>query len=310
MPRFSVIIPVYNRADLVERTLASVYAQTFTDFEIIAVDDGSRDNSLEVLRRHEPRIRIVAQQNMGLGAARNAGARVATGEYILPLDSDDLWFPWTLKTLDLGLREHADPAWIVGTYAAFAQESELEVHTCVEGSVRTRAYDDYLRSHYGGGPIACGTVAIRRDAYAAAGGFTELRVNCEDTDMWLKMGATRGYVRIESPVILGVRRGLVSMVSNYAHSLKGLEFVVSQERSGAYPGGAERAWERRDVIAAHHRSFCMTALLGGDFAVSGATFRKSLGWNLRLGRVRFLVAFPLMWLARRMRSAQTSRSPS
>ena len=93
MPMVSVIIPTYNRADLVSETIDSVLAQSYRDFEVIVVDDGSTDASGEVLARYGEQIRVVLQENAGEAVARNAGIRVASGEYVGFLDSDDIWLP-------------------------------------------------------------------------------------------------------------------------------------------------------------------------------------------------------------------------
>lgn len=93
-PRFSIVIPTYNRADSVLDTLQSCFEQTCSDLEVIVVDDGSTDNTVEVLQAVEdPRLVIVQQQNAGPAAARNHGMRRATGNYIAFLDSDDCWYP-------------------------------------------------------------------------------------------------------------------------------------------------------------------------------------------------------------------------
>src|SRR6516164_2276083 len=97
MPRVDVVIPVYNSAATVAESVESALGQTFTDFEIIAVDDGSTDTSAEVLSRYGARIRVLAQSNRGLSAARNAGVRLGTAEYVAFLDADDIWEPEMLK---------------------------------------------------------------------------------------------------------------------------------------------------------------------------------------------------------------------
>src|SRR5574337_278681 len=94
---FSIVIPTYNRVDLLARTLDSVWRQLFTDFEVVVVDDGSSDGTQAYLRSLGDRIRVVQQANSGPGAARNAGIRTARGKYVALLDSDDLWLPWTLS---------------------------------------------------------------------------------------------------------------------------------------------------------------------------------------------------------------------
>lgn len=93
----SVIIPAYNRADIVGETIESVLAQTYPKFEVIIIDDGSTDNTREVVRRYsDPRIRYFYKANSGLSAARNSGLDSARGEFIAFLDSDDIWHPWKL----------------------------------------------------------------------------------------------------------------------------------------------------------------------------------------------------------------------
>src|SRR5947209_429690 len=98
MSLFSVVIPTYNRAAYLRQTLASVLTQECQDFEIIVVDDGSTDATPVVLESFGGKLRVFHQKNQGPGAARNLGASNAGGEYIAFLDSDDVWFPWTLST--------------------------------------------------------------------------------------------------------------------------------------------------------------------------------------------------------------------
>ncbi|NOS80980.1 MAG: glycosyltransferase family 2 protein [Nitrospira sp.] len=93
MPKISIIIPTYNRALFVTEAIDSVMAQTFRDYEVIVVDDGSTDNTKDVLLRYGERIRYIYQSNSGVGAARNAGVRCAVGEWLAFLDSDDIWLP-------------------------------------------------------------------------------------------------------------------------------------------------------------------------------------------------------------------------
>jgi len=100
MPKISVIIPLYNKGFIISETLDSVLAQTFTDFEVVIVNDGSTDNSFEIVSRFsDERIKLFQQQNKGAAAARNLGIEKATGELIAFLDADDYWYPNHLDEL-------------------------------------------------------------------------------------------------------------------------------------------------------------------------------------------------------------------
>ncbi len=108
-PRFSVVIPTYNRADSVLQTINSCFEQTFEDFEIIVIDDGSSDSTVAVLAACEdPRLVVVSQDNAGPAAARNHGMRVAKGQFIAFLDSDDSWYPEFLDSVNTLLHETGD----------------------------------------------------------------------------------------------------------------------------------------------------------------------------------------------------------
>ena len=99
-PRVTVIIPAYNAAGSIVETLQTVSAQTFTDLEILVVDDGSKDNTVEVVEdyaRLEPRLRLIRQVNGGVAAARNTGIQHASSAYIAPVDADDLWHPTRIE---------------------------------------------------------------------------------------------------------------------------------------------------------------------------------------------------------------------
>ena len=101
MPKFSVVISVYNKEKYIADTLKSVLAQTFTDFEVVILNDGSTDNSeAEILKFNDPRIRYFSQENKGASAARNFTVQQAKTEYIALMDADDYWYPFYLAEQD------------------------------------------------------------------------------------------------------------------------------------------------------------------------------------------------------------------
>ena len=93
MPRVSVVVPAFNAGQYLAETLASVTASTFTDYEIVVIDDGSSDNTAAIAERFAPRARLIRQSNRGMSASRNTGIESSDSEFIALLDSDDLWHP-------------------------------------------------------------------------------------------------------------------------------------------------------------------------------------------------------------------------
>lgn len=106
MPKFSIIIPVYNVEKYIEKCLESVMTQSYQDFEVIVVNDGTKDNSIEKIKKYP--VKIITQKNKGLSAARNKGAQHATGEYLIFLDSDDYWEKDLLKEINKSLKNNPD----------------------------------------------------------------------------------------------------------------------------------------------------------------------------------------------------------
>ena len=182
---FSVVIPTYNRLSLLPRTLEFVWRQRFTDYEVILVDDGSTDGTQEYLRGIGNKVRTINQANLGPGAARNVGAREAKGEYVAFLDSDDLWFPWTLDVFARAIQEHRRPHLLGGKFIEFTERTELLAVR--EESYETTWFVDYIASSRYPYYVGSGTCILRREAFAGVT-FLEDRLNAEDHDLILQMG--------------------------------------------------------------------------------------------------------------------------
>ena len=144
-PRVSVVIPTYNRAGCLPRAIDSVLAQTFDDYEIIVIDDGSSDNTSEVLAAYGDRVCVVKQVNQGVSAARNHGIRVARGEFVAFLDSDDEWLPRKLEAQVQYLNSHSDVGFAGclgycreedGTFFSFDENDRPEYEVYRSGSVK------------------------------------------------------------------------------------------------------------------------------------------------------------------------------
>lgn len=106
MPKYSIIIPVYNVEKYIKKCLDSVFSQTDKDFEVIVVNDGTKDNSMDIVKKYD--VKIINQKNQGLSAARNRGVKEAVGDYLIFLDSDDYWEKNILKELSKSLKNNPD----------------------------------------------------------------------------------------------------------------------------------------------------------------------------------------------------------
>lgn len=298
-PLFSVVIPSYNRASLIGATLRSVLAQRFTDYEIIVADDGSTDGTPEVAAAVDPRVRVLTQTNQGPGAARNLAVKHATGRYIALLDSDDVWFPWTLEVYARIIREAGEPALISGLMAFFNEESDVvEVR---EAAPRWLSFRDYFDSSHRIVLVGSGMVVIRRDEYLSVGGFTELFINYEDLDMGMRLGASRGFVEVLDPPTVDIRLHSGSVTRNVRRTLEGALYVIRQERDGAYPGGAARRCERRVILSQLLRPASFSGLTRDTDcrAMAWSIYRQTFGWNLALLRLRYLLGFPIKAILKR-----------
>jgi glycosyltransferase involved in cell wall biosynthesis len=301
MPTFSVIIPTHNRLPLLEETLDSVWGQTFTDYEVIVVDNGSSDGTLDFLRGLEERVQLIAQANLGAGAGRNVGARHARGEYLAFLDSDDLWFPWTLACFAELIRQCDRPAIVAGKVLDFCDESELDVVR--ETPLQMHRFTDYFTSHASNYFVGAGMSVLRRDEFLKTSGYTDQPINSEDHDLVLRLGNARGFVQITLPITLGWRRHKGGATSNMSRSVAGNLYLIDQEYRGVYPGGDARRSARRKIITRHVRPTALACLRAGRPRDAWALYRATFAWHIHLGRLRFLAAFPLLATISHFRSS-------
>jgi glycosyltransferase involved in cell wall biosynthesis len=200
MPYFSVIIPVYNRYRPVKEAVDSVLAQTFTDYELIVVDDGSTDDTPRVAEEYGERIRCLRQENRGVSAARNAGVAASSAPWLAFLDSDDRWLPEKLARQARFIRENpgisimqTDETWI----RRGRRVNPRNRHLKREGHIFLDSLELCL--------ISPSAAIMSRECFDRYGPFDEDLPACEDYDLWLRVTA-RERVGL-APERLVVRHG-------------------------------------------------------------------------------------------------------
>lgn len=230
----SVVIPCFDQAGFLEEAIESVLAQTYPHFEAIVVDDGSSDNTVEVAGRH-PGVRLVRQQNRGLPAARNAGLRESSGDFVTFLDADDRLKPHALEIGLRTLREHPECALVSG-------QVELTRH---DGSLLRAAQHRIVdRDHYrmllqGNDILSHATVMYRRQALEAVGGFDEKLAACEDYDLYLRL-AQRFPFFTHDECVAEYRRHGGNMHRDPARMLTAALAALRKQRRAARRSAADR----------------------------------------------------------------------
>jgi GT2 family glycosyltransferase len=184
----SIVVPCYNSAATLCDTLESVINQVYADWEVIVVDDGSRDDSLRVILTYvskDKRIRHVTQANQGLGAARNAGLRLATGEFVIFLDADDVLLPEMIERT-LARAKHSDAPDLVHCGWICTDATMRNVSWTVPGC----AASDYFAKLAHGNLFPCHAVLLRRSVLEESGEFDTGLRHCHDWDLWVRVART------------------------------------------------------------------------------------------------------------------------
>lgn len=211
MPVISVIIPAYNAEKTILETIESIRVQTFQEFEIIVIDDGSKDKTLETVKSiPDSRIKIFSYPNGGVSVARNRGIEHSTGDFLSFIDNDDLWTPEKLEAqLAVLLNDSDVDAVYSWTVNMFDDGQSISFGKASEPTVQGNIYPDLLVSSF----IGSGSnILIRRKVADTIGGFNP-DLNCSDWDFYLRVSAEFRFAVVPKPQIL-YRRTSSSMSSN------------------------------------------------------------------------------------------------
>ncbi len=220
-PAISVVIPTFNRAMLALQAVQSVFAQTFSDYEVIVVDDGSTDNTKDVLAAFTsaPNFSYQHQPNSGRSSARNHGIKLARGEFMMFLDSDDMLFPDALANLYQAARQTTSGL-ILGQ-AQFIDEYEMKL-SLLEPTAKARrggmTYPFLISERY---VLLQGAFVVRAACLHKIGGFDRALEPCEDYDFCLRAALECRMTYVETPVLkCRVHGGNTDMTEIYEAGLK------------------------------------------------------------------------------------------
>ena len=283
-PAISVIIPVFNRAYCLPATLQSVLAQTFTDFEIVIVDDGSTDDSVAVAQSFGSRVRVISQKNAGAGAARNNGIKAAQGRWLAFQDSDDLWPPQKLERQLRILQQHGG-SWCA-SIAVDEQGKKLydlqhlpaeEIEPSLRFFSTTAATAASLETH----PYLQ-SMLVEKTLVETAGLFAEDLMVAEDTEFFFRLAQLSGFYFLDEPLAVVTQTTADSLTRN-------IDPKIREQRFDSYALAMERIWQRlvlqnsplKKPARAHLNYYyrlqrAELACVAGDFALARSCARKSL----------------------------------
>ncbi len=215
--KFSIVIAVFNKEKYIAETLKSVLSQTFTDFEVVILNDGSTDNSeAEILKFKDPRIRYFSQENKGAAAARNAAIGKAMSDNIALLDADDYWYPYYLEEQNRLLNKFPNQ-FIFATAAETKRNGKIFQNSY---SIKTIENDaalvDYFEASQLDSILHSSSVVIKRNVFDEVGWYNPKIISGEDTDLYVRIGLK--YKVVFSPRVCATyivrKSGLFQSVRN------------------------------------------------------------------------------------------------
>ena len=301
MSQFSVVIPLYNKAPYVGKTVESVLVQTFGDYELIIVDNGSTDGSTDIVTRFEDaRIQIHRlEENVGVSNARNKGVSLSTSPYIIFLDADDWWEPTFLEEI-AGLIERHPGAGIYGTGYWIVKNGKKRLAPIgveegfTEGEINyCQVYAKTLCM-----PLTSITVAIPRAVFDETGGFKPHLKLGEDFDLWIRIALKHKVVFLNKPLsnynqdVDVTYRGTHHLRDPKEHMLWNLEYLESEEKTNS---------DYKQLIDNLRTYGLMPYLLTTQYRSAARKELNKVDWNLQSKATRRLYKRPIAYLKLRMK---------
>jgi len=223
----SVIIPTYNRAYIIERCIKSVLNQSYNNIEIIVIDDGSTDNTKDILAQFSDKINYIYQSNSGVSVARNAGVSVSKGMYLAFLDSDDEWLPNKIEVQYNEFEKYSDIA-IVACRARLISLQGDESLTLNMGNITCDFFQIYLYPYLG-----IPNILLLKSAFLQVKGFDVTLKSAEDIDLFLRIAINHKVRMIDavSTTIFQSNDSLSADTDSYENNIQVLENIQTNNRS-------------------------------------------------------------------------------
>lgn len=297
--RFSVIMPLFNKAPYVAKAIGSVLAQTFGDFELVIVDDGSKDDSVEnalVAIEGKENCRLIRQQNMGVSMARNNGVAASQGDFLCFLDADDWWEPTFLEEMDKFITDYPN-AGIYGANYTIVNDTRHKTRIASVGV--DNGFDEgyinycqvYAKTMYM--PLWTGAVCVPRMVFDEMQGFPQDIKLGEDFLLWIRIAMCYKVAFLNRPIayynqdVDGVNRGVGRLHNPKEHMLWNLGFLEEEERTN---------FDYKQLVDNLRTFSLMPYLVSKEFHKEAQQELAKVDWSKQPERVRKHYQKPLLWL--------------
>lgn len=243
--KFSVVIPLYNKASYVAKAIGSVLAQTFADYELVIVNDGSKDNSAEIAEKaiaEKPNCKLIRQENAGVSVARNNGVAASQGDYLCFLDADDWWEPTFLEEMSK-LIEEFSKAGIYGTNYTIVNDTKKKTRVAPIGvdAGFEKGYINYCQVYAKtlAMPLWTGAVCVPRTVFNEFGGFPKGIKLGEDFLLWIRIALKYKVAFLNKPLsfynqdVETANRGVGKLHKPQEHMLWNLDFLKNEEKTNS-----------------------------------------------------------------------------
>jgi glycosyltransferase involved in cell wall biosynthesis len=264
-PKISVIITTYNRAHYICETIDSVLAQTFTDYEIIVVDDGSTDNTKETLKAYGDKVRYFYQTNQGQPAAENTAISNARGQYLAFVDDDDSWLPTKLEEQIKVLENDPD----LGFVCCEAYYTDADGKIVHHWKKKPWHHENFI-SLYDGNFLNHSSVLLKRDLFDKIGGFDPALLTTQDYDLWLRLAYVCKFKFMPVP-LTKIRLHPNNKHKNKVRKLKDRVRIIQKASNMAGINFVRRQVRIAQEFYTHAEYF----QLMGMFGLAGRTFIQS-----------------------------------
>ena len=302
-PLVSVVIPVYNGEPFIADCLQSVHEQTYRPLEVIVVDDGSTDRSLEIVKRSPGEIKIITQQHRDVSGARNAGIREAAGAYIALLDQDDLWRPDKLiKQIDV-FRQHPEIDLVFTDLIKFFPSGKRHHAADKDRLARSLTDDNLFAKLVRKNVLMPSSVMARRKSILDAGLFDEAFKTCGDYELWLRMAALGMKFRyLPEPLTLYRHHGQnTSRQTAIMHA----DRVMAIEKAFGHPKLPQRHLPlQRQALAAAYALGAHTFFSIRAYEKFLENARRALAYDWRVASPKLVSRYLRSWLFARMGRAR------